>query len=292
VVLNFKPDVLLVHTEQAAVLGILVGAATGVPVIAVLHGINTSARLNTAAELARVRTTLRAAKRVVLVGEPLQKYFSNIAGSSENFRIVHNGFKLPPPALVKPDIPWSSKVRFISVSNLVEGKGVDLNIHAFAQLYREGHCNWTYTIVGDGSQRSALQRLAYKSGCSDNFRFTGAVDHSAVYPLLAEADVFVLPSWREAFGVAWLEAMACGLLVVGVRGQGPAIFIKHEETGLLVSPQDIDDLAACLRRILDDQRGMQALAHQGKIDIHRNFTWPAHAVKLAAVCAEVRELVI
>jgi glycosyltransferase involved in cell wall biosynthesis len=110
--------------------------------------------------------------------------------------------------------------------------------------------------------------------------------------LLAEADVFVLPSWREAFGVAWLEAMACGLLVVGVRGQGPAIFIKHEETGLLVSPQDIDDLAACLRRILDDQRGMQALAHQGKIDIHRNFTWPAHAVKLAAVCAEVRELVI
>ena len=284
---KYQPDVLLVHTEQAAAVATLAGATTGVPVVVVLHGINTSAGLNTIAEHARVRTTLCSAKRVVLVGEPLWQHFSDIAGSTENFRIVHNGFKFPPSDLVKTDLCWPSTVRFISVSNLAVGKGIDLNLRAFAKLYREGQCNWTYTIVGAGSELHSLQTLAGESGIAELVHFAGAVDHTAVYGLLAGADVFVLPSWREAFGVAWLEAMACGLLAVAVQGQGPATFITHEKTGLLVAPKDVADLAACLHRILDEPALMQRLAQKGRESVQRDFTWTAHATKLAAVCAEV-----
>jgi glycosyltransferase involved in cell wall biosynthesis len=213
-VLEFKPDVLLVHTEQAAAVATLVGAATGVPVVVVLHGINTSARLDSEGEHARLRTTLRAATRVVLVGEPLWEHFSRIAGCADTFRIVHNGFRLPPAEDVKPDAPWPSTLRFISVSNLHQGKGIDLNLQAFAQLYREGWRNWTYTIVGAGPEYLTLQALVATLGLGEYVRFTGAVDHAAVYRLLSGAEVFVLPSWREAFGIAWLEAMACGLLAV------------------------------------------------------------------------------
>jgi glycosyltransferase involved in cell wall biosynthesis len=62
----------------------------------------------------------------------------------------------------------------------------------------------------------------------------GARPHEEIPQYLAAADVFILPSYREAFGIAYLEAMAAGLLVVGVRDQGPSAFIEHGISGLLV----------------------------------------------------------
>ncbi len=283
---TFQPDVLIAHTEQAGALAVTVAAASGLPTVIVLHGINPSPRLNTVAELALLRATLCSAQRVVLVGEPLWQHFARIAGRTEHFRIVPNGFRPPAPAQIRTVAPWPSCLRFISVSNLHEGKGIDLTLRALGKLQQQGHGNWHYTIVGSGAERPLLQTLVAGLGIVDKVRFAGAVDHDQVYALLAQADVFVLPSWREAFGVAWLEAMACGLLAIGVRGQGPAAYIHDGDTGLLVAPKDVDDLASCLRRVMDEPVPMQAIAARGQTLVQREFTWQAHAVRLAGICAE------
>ena len=283
---TFKPDVLVAHTEQAGEVAVTVAKAYGLPVVVVLHGINPSPRLNTCAEHARMREALCAASRVVLVGEPLQQHYAAIAGRSDHFRIVHNGFRSPASTHIKTAAPWPACLRFISVSNLHEGKGIDLTLYALAKLKQSGHVNWHYTIVGSGGERTKLQVLATELGITDQVLFVGAVDHDKVYEWLVQADVFVLPSWREAFGVAWLEAMACGLLAIGVRKQGPAAFIRNGDTGLLVSPQDVDDLTDCLRRVLDDPQSMQVIALRGQALVQREFTWHAHAEKFAKVCAE------
>lgn len=285
----FKPDVVLVHTEQMGIVATEACCDTRIPVVTVIHGVNTSARLNTARERARIAAVLRASARVVLVGEPLLEYVRALAADTGNTRIVHNGVRLPRAGQLPRGNTSFRPLRLVSVSNLVEGKGVELNLQALAQAQREGLRDWTYTVVGGGELARQLQAQAQQLGIAANVRFTGPVDHAEVYAILGQSDVFLLPSWREAFGVAWLEAMACGLLTVAVAGQGPSAFIRHDETGLLVPPRDVAGIVACLHRITQEPENMRKLALQGTQLVTREFSWEQHAEKLAAVCREAIE---
>ena len=139
----------------------------------------------------------------------------------------------------------------------------------------------------DGRERAALESMAQDLGIGGQVRFVGAVGHDEVYAHLAQADVFLLPSYREAFGVAYLEAMACGLLAIGVRGQGACAFIRDGETGLLAEPRDVESLVACLQKVLDRPDEMQAVAAAGRDLVRSEFTWRRHAEKMAAVLQEV-----
>src|SRR5262249_10461104 len=140
--------------------------------------------------------------------------------------------------------------RLVSVANLHEGKGIDLTLLALARLKSEGVSNWTYRIIGSGQEKAALLKLTTNLGLADHVAFVGAVPHAEIFDYLAFDAIFVLPSYREAFGIVYLEAMAAGLLTVGVLGQGPSQFIRNGENGILVPPRNIDALVAALRAIL------------------------------------------
>lgn len=287
VALSFEPDVILAHTELIGRAVVTVGRTMGIPVAGVLHGINTAPRLNTPSQLHAVGKALADADRVILVGEPLQTHFAPIVGRTDHFRIVHNGFRLPSAKTCGERAPWKSPLRFISVSNLHEGKGIDLNLQALGRLYRQGLTDWTYTIVGDGRERPALEVMATALGVAEQVNFVGAVAHDAVYGYLANADVFMLPSYREAFGIAYLEAMACGLLTIGVRDQGPSAFIRDGETGLLVEPRDVASLAGYLQKMLERPDEMRVVAANGREFVHGEFTWRHHAEKMTGVLSEM-----
>ena len=207
------------------------------------------------------------------------------------FRIVHNGFRMPSAEACGGRAAWRPPLRFVSVSNLHEGKGIDLNLQALGGLHHKGLRNWAYTIVGDGRERASLELLATALGIAEQVNFVGAVNHDTVYGYLAEADVFVLPSYREAFGVAYLEAMACGLLTVGVRGQGPSAFIRDGETGLLVEPNDVASLAACLQETFENPAHMQGIALKGRDFVHGAFTWRGHAEHLIDILHEIAKVI-
>jgi len=285
-----KPDVIHAHTEPTGNLAVAVGREFNVPVVVTLHGINTSPRqLSTEARRASLRAMLLAADKVVLVGEPLRAHFGAITGSEKNFRVVPNGFYLPKPARQPAPGKWGERVRFISVSNLHEGKGIDLTLQALALLEKEGYVNWTYRIVGSGEQRALLEGLVRALRLSGKVEFTGLLAHERALAMLQEADVFVLPSYREAFGVAYLEAMGTGLLTIGVEGQGPASFIKHGQTGLLVQPRSVDSLVSKLRLVLREKEQMLGIAEEGWRLALREYTWDRHAEKLIATYGEISQ---
>lgn len=283
-----RADVIHVHTELPAVTAVKVARRIGIPCAVTLHGINPAARLNTPAQHALLRRTLREASRVVLVGQPLRPFFGPIIRRTDHFRVVPNGFR-PPVAVPPPRARWSDPLQFVSVSNLHEGKGIELNLQALARMRAEGLDRWNYRIVGGGGLRTELEQLAMHLGLSAQVTFVGPVGHQEVYRQLNASDVFILPSYREAFGIAYLEAMACGLLTLGVRNQGPAAFISHGETGLLVAPRDAADLAAQLATVLREPQRMLDIARHGQQHVCSEFTWKRHAEQLASVLAEAVE---
>jgi teichuronic acid biosynthesis glycosyltransferase TuaC len=180
-------------------------------------------------------------------------------------------------------------IGIISVSNLVAGKGVDVNLAALGRLNSQGLSEWHYHVVGDGPLRSALEAQARDDGIADKVSFHGRWAHDDVYRLLGTCDVFSLPSAPEAFGIAYLEAMACGLLAIGVAGQGPAAFIEHERSGLLLGDPSASELASTLRAILERPTDFAPLAAAGRDRVWREFTWDAHARALTRVFEEAQQ---
>jgi glycosyltransferase involved in cell wall biosynthesis len=283
---KFNIQLIHAHTELEA--GHL-NKKFNLPVVMTLHGIETARRsLSTRARRKSLKKNLMGVNRVILVGEPLRPHFSEIAGSDNHFCIIHNGFFLP-EGLNRAKEKSGPEIRIISVSNLAEGKGVDFSIQALDLVQKAGFKNWTYHIVGEGNERKKLEAMVKTYGLGDKVVFYGHQNHVQAINHLKKADVFLLPSYRESFGIANLEAMALGLLSIGVRGQGPEGFIKHGATGFLVPPRDVQSIAGLLTDILRRKIDWPAIAMAGCEHVRKNFTWDIHAQKLKALYGELLE---
>jgi glycosyltransferase involved in cell wall biosynthesis len=281
---SIAADIIHVQTEGFGPIAAQVARRLGLPSVVTLHGINTHPQyLHASYQKARMRSGLMAADRVILVGDPLREFFKSYIGSDEKFQVVPNGIDLPPARPGKPIFENRSR-RLVSVANLQEGKGIDLTLRALARLTSEGVSDWTYRIIGEGRERAALLKLTADLGLSDKVTFVGAIRHAEIFDALGSEDIFVLPSYREAFGIAYLEAMAVGLLTIGVMGQGPSQFIRDGENGILLAPGDVEALVAALRDVLTgDCQRWRKVAREGQRTAQNAYTWDHHARQLVSV---------
>ncbi|MGH6822599.1 MAG: glycosyltransferase [Methylocella sp.] len=280
-----SPKLVHVHTEGLLTAGLHVAIAYGVPLILTVHGLDT--RLlepRNGQKKDALGELLKGIDKVVLVGEPLVEFFSSIAGRSDNFVVVPNGAGQSDHRLDRTVFPDGRDVRIISVSNLNDEKGVTLTIEALEALHAKGLRNWSYRIIGDGALAASLRSYVASSDVSGQVEFVGAQPHREVFNHLAGADLFVLPSYREAFGIAYVEAMGCGLLAVGVRGQGPSMFIEHGVNGYLVEPNSTEALIKLLGEVLtSDRKVLRSIAMMGRRTAVEEYSWDVHARRLTAV---------
>lgn len=117
-------------------------------------------------------------------------------------------------------------------------------------------------FVGDGPLLEDLKREALAAGVADRCRFIGAV--AGIEEIYAVLDLFVLPSAREPFGLAALEAMASGTSVLATDSGGPAEYIRSGINGLLVPPENSAAMAEGIRRILPDSTFRERIAAEGR----------------------------
>ncbi|MCS7076695.1 MAG: N-acetyl-alpha-D-glucosaminyl L-malate synthase BshA [Bacteroidia bacterium] len=124
-------------------------------------------------------------------------------------------------------------------SNFRKVKNVDDIIRAFDLIRKKIPAK--LLLVGDGPERTNIERLCRELGNCGDIRFLGKQD--AIEDILSISDLFLLPSSIESFGLAALEAMACGVPVVATRVGGLPELVKHGKTGYLIQEHDIQDLA-------------------------------------------------
>lgn len=161
----------------------------------------------------------------------------------------------------------SSKESLIigSVGRLDAMKGHDLLIQAVAQL--EGV---RVVILGEGGQRTALERLAAQLGVSDRLSLLGWVDDPSTH--LLQFDIFAMPSRSEGFPLAIVEAMLAGLPVVATCVGSVAEAVIHGKTGFLVNKDDVDGLVVALRQLRDDPALRLRFGQHGQEVAQRYFT--------------------
>ncbi|MBV9465722.1 MAG: glycosyltransferase, partial [Solirubrobacterales bacterium] len=183
-------------------------------------------------------------------------------------RVVHLGAELPAAPPVRPALPT-----LVTVGNLIVRKRHRDVISALSLLLGR-HPDLRYVIVGDGPERERLQQLAGSLGLSDRVELRRALPPAEAIRAAQSASLFVLPSTEEAFGVAYIEAMAGGVPAIGCEGQdGPAEIARAGDGIALVAPGDVQALAARIDSLLSDPRALEAMGHAARATVERAFTW-------------------
>lgn len=176
--------------------------------------------------------------------------------------------------------PRAGGSRLVAVSRLVPRKGIDDVIGALARLPA---CE---LLVAGGPpaaglaadpEAARLTRLAADRGVGDRVRLLGGLSRAEVPALLRSADVVACVPWYEPFGIVPLEAMACGVPVVGSAVGGLLDTIADQRTGLLVPPRDPVALAGAVGRLLAAPALRARMGAEAVTRVRQRFTWPVVA---------------
>lgn len=156
------------------------------------------------------------------------------------------------------------RIKVISVCRITKVKGLQYLIGALKIL----RGNFEVEIIGDGPYRKELEKTV-----NEQVRFLGFVDESNLLEYYADADIFVLPSLTESFGIAFLEAMACGLPVIGTEVGGIPEVVANGKTGLLVAPKDATALATALQTLIKDANLRKKMGVEGRHRVEHFYSW-------------------
>jgi len=227
------------------------------------------------------RRVLQTADRCLPVSRYTADLLRQIGVASSKLTVVSNGTD---PERFHPAEAAEGPPILLTVSRLVRRKGIDTVLAAWSEI-AERCPDARYVIVGDGPDRGRLEDLARPHG--DRVRFVGGVDEAELMRWYRDCTLFVMPARSEppdveGFGLVFLEAGACAKPVIGARAGGVVDAIDHEETGLLVPPDDPTAVARAVVRILNDRDLAGKLGRAGRVRAEAS-SWDAvaHRISLA-----------
>jgi glycosyltransferase involved in cell wall biosynthesis len=170
--------------------------------------------------------------------------------------------------------------RILSVGRIVHQKGLDLAAQALAGLQ---DLVWDWHVIGDGPQLQNLRDLVHKLGFASRSTFGGWKGASDLQAEYQDASIFLFPSRHEGMPNAVLEAMASGLPVVASSISGNEELVIHQETGLLVPPEDPAALREALRKLVLNAKLRGQFGEAGRDRVKRLYGWSRVARQYSAL---------
>jgi N-acetyl-alpha-D-glucosaminyl L-malate synthase BshA len=285
---HHRLDLMHVHyavpNAVSAVLAKQILAPQPLPVVTTLHGTDITLVGNDPNYLETTRFGIEQSDAVTTVSEALREATREQLSVKRPIEVVPNFIDPQRYEAVKDHAGarrWAHEGEkvIVHISNFRPVKRVADVVKVFSRVRRSIPCR--LLLVGDGPERSRVEQQCRELGSCDSIVFTGNLP--AVEEVLVGADLFLLPSETESFGLAALEALACKVPVVATDVGGLPEVVSHGETGFLFPVGDVDAMAdAALELLTDDER-------------HRSFAEEARRQALArfeqkAVVAQYREL--
>ena len=210
--------------------------------------------------------------------------------SEDKLRIIHNPVNIArfKPGLPPPPIMSDGLKTIFWVGRITEDKGVGDLIEAF-KIVLENNRDIKLVIGGTTSSPyvESLKRKCVELNIQDKVIFTGGIPNENVPNYMANCSVFAYPS-RGGEGIprALLEAMACAAPVVATNVSGIPEAVEHMKTGLMVKPQDIQQLATAINTLLNDEKLAKNLGREARKKIEREFSYETVIPQIAEVLKE------
>ncbi|MGH2912946.1 MAG: glycosyltransferase [Solirubrobacteraceae bacterium] len=243
----------------------------GVPLVVSVHGgdvLYTAPR--TQGGRVAVERNLTAATTVLANSHGIAELARHYG--ARDTRVVHLGADLPEPRGA-PGRRDPRAPSLVTVGHLVARKRHADVLRALAVLAKR-HPTLRYVIIGDGPERIALEGLAARLEVSDRVDFLGQLPPDEAIERARGCTLFAMPSTEEAFGVAYIEAMAGGIPAIGCRGEpGPEEIAAAGDGFVLVPPGDIERLTQRIDELLSDSQRLREASFRARETVAANFTW-------------------
>lgn len=175
----------------------------------------------------------------------------------------------------------NEKFTILCVANLIPIKGQRFLIDAVAKCIQKGY-SIELRLGGEGGDRSSLERKCEELGIVNHVVFLGRMPYAQVAVEMQSADMFIMPSYFEALGCVYLEAMACGTLTCGCYNNGAAEIITHNKNGLLVKEKNVASIEESIEFAINNSEKCHLLAKEGKLTA-LHFSWKNSAEQLEKV---------
>jgi glycosyltransferase involved in cell wall biosynthesis len=215
-------------------------------------------------------------------------YLLALSESWKDYYVTHCGLTaeqvvvLPNPVEIPKSVPErtnSQKIKFAFLGRIGKRKGAFDLLEAFAKLAPEHREKSELILAGIGELEQA-RSLAESLNIEQHITFLGWVDPTGRSELLSKADVFLLPSYNEGLPMALLEAMSWGLPAITTPVGGIPEVVTPNETGLLVDPGDVQQLAEALQSLIEDESlrlklGSAARKRVAPLDV-KHYSWSLH----------------
>lgn len=280
---RYRPDIVLslhIVTSPAAR---AIAALRRIPVVQYLHADEVRGRSGLAS------FGLRNADAVVAVSRHTRQLALEAGARPDRVHIILNGVDLPRVSATgrsaDPTVLTVAALSFLY-------KGHDVMMQALPRV-RARIPTVTWIIIGDGPLRTHLENLARAYGVSDSVRFLGSTPDAVRDSWFDRAHVFVMPSrlpaggkGGEGFGIAYLEASAHGLPVVGGNVGGAPDAVIHGKTGVLVDPTDPVAVADAVADLFDDRDRAGMLGRNGRAHA-ASLAWPGVVERLEELMLQV-----
>lgn len=181
---------------------------------------------------------------------------------------------------LKPNIPVILFVGGLDRAHYF--KGVHLLLKALASL---SHKNWQLLVVGDGELKNEYIKQAKNLNLDSRVFFTGRLGNDDLIKAYNVAQLFILPSLNEAeaFGLAAVEAMACGLPIIASYLPGLRSLITTGDNGILVNPGDIEELAEAINFLIQRPDLATKFGNNGRLMVNANYRWPPIIARLEEI---------
>ena len=258
--IRFKPD--LIFTSSFGVwtmLALLLKPLAKWRVVIAYEGSSPSVDYRgSAPRLALRRAMVKAADALITNSKAGKAYLIDILKAKES-NVFHQPYEVPATtALVgctKEDkhsnLHQLQRPVFLFVGGIIPRKGLHLLLEACVVLQKQGYRNYTLLVVGDGAQRQELEAFSQTHELADCVKWAGRVNYGNLGAYFNSADVFVLPTLEDTWGVVVLEAMALGKPVLCSKWAGAAEMVIEGENGYLFEPQQPEELAKVMRRFIE-----------------------------------------
>ncbi len=291
---GFRPDV--IHAQHAWCLSWL-ASLCGVPMVVTIHGTDLMGCRKWPVFQSFAEEAIAGSTKVLAISQDNRDLaLSQFPMAAEKLLLLPNGYNEDIFYREEVDretlfntlgLPYSGEYIILFVGKLAAFKGVDTLLRTARRYEQLADREFITLIAGDGEERESLSALHKQLGLKNTF-FLGNQKQDELRRLYNAADVFVMPSRREPFGLVALEAIACGLPVVGSNEGGLPEFISSE-VGTLASPEDEDAFCTAIldevtRRHTEPER-RDAIARYA----HSNFAQAQFVARLEEIYQSVIE---
>ena len=266
---EFRPD--LVHVHYAGGFGYWGARCDFAPLIVSVWGADVVDLPRNPVYRYQIKRTLKRADQITATSDFLKRVsLELVPGIEDKIEVIPFGVVIPETLSPMPTGP----VRLCFIKAHRRKYGPDVLLKAFAKA-RNRIPELRLTMAGEGEMTSKLKTLSSQLGVAEAIKFVGFIPNDQIFALLQKHHIMVMPSVMdsESFGVAVLEASACGRSVIASRVGGVPEVLRHGETGLLVPPGDVGALTDAILSLASDREKCRTMGEAGRDLVRTNYLW-------------------